>query len=114
MDLKLAGRTALVTGASKGIGLSVCQWFAREGVNLRMSARNGEAMDKAAKELRAQYKIDARTYPLDLSQQSARDELTAACPDVDIVINNAGDIPGGSLDDVNDASWRAEIGRAHV
>ncbi len=107
MDLKLKGRTALVTGASKGIGLSVAQWFAREGVNLRMSARNGAAMDKAAAEMRASCKVDVKTYALDLSSQEARDKLTSACPDVDIVINNAGDVPGGTLDDVSDAAWRA-------
>jgi NAD(P)-dependent dehydrogenase (short-subunit alcohol dehydrogenase family) len=107
MDLKLKGRSVLVTGASKGIGLSVAQWFAREGVNVHMSARNGEAMEKAAREMREQYKVDVKTHALDLSSQAARDKLTAACPDVDIVINNAGDIPGGTLDDVSDAAWRA-------
>jgi 3-oxoacyl-[acyl-carrier protein] reductase len=107
MDLKLAGRSVLVTGASKGIGLSVAQWFAREGCNVRMSARSREKLEVAAAQMRKDYRVDVRTYALDLSSQAARDELTAACPDMDIVINNAGDIPGGSLDDVDDAAWRA-------
>ena len=107
MDMNLKGRSVLVTGASKGIGLSVAQWFAREGCNIRMAARSKEKMDAAAEQMRKDDKVDVRTYGLDLSSQPARDKLTAACPDMDIVINNAGDIPGGSLDDVDDASWRA-------
>ena len=46
MDLKLSGRTVLVTGSSKGIGLSVAQWFAREGVNVCMVARSGEQLER--------------------------------------------------------------------
>jgi 3-oxoacyl-[acyl-carrier protein] reductase len=107
MDLKLTGRSVLVTGASKGIGLSVAQWFAREGVNVHMTARSGDAMEKEARALRESCKVDVKTYALDLSSEEARNRLTAACPDVDIVINNAGDIPGGSLDDVDDKAWRA-------
>jgi len=107
MDLNLRGRTVLVTGASKGIGLSVAQWFAREGCNVRMAARSKDKMDAAAEEMRKAHKVDVRTYGLDLSSQQARDELTAACPDIDVLINNAGDIPGGTLDDVSDAAWRA-------
>ena len=42
MDLKLTGRTALVTGSSKGIGLAVAQWFAREGVNVAVADINLE------------------------------------------------------------------------
>jgi len=46
MDLKLTGRTALVTGSSKGIGLAVAQWFAREGVNVCLVARSGDRLEK--------------------------------------------------------------------
>ena len=45
MDLKLSGRTALVTGSSKGIGLSVAQWLSREGVNLVLVARSGDRIE---------------------------------------------------------------------
>lgn len=107
MDLHLAGRTALITGASKGIGLAVAQCFASEGVNLVLSARSKELLDEHAAELRAQYKVKVDTVPADLSDQAARDQLVAAYPDIDILINNAGAIPGGTIFEVDDKAWRA-------
>jgi hypothetical protein len=107
MDLHLAGRTALITGASKGIGLAVAQCFASEGVNLVLSARSKELLEQNAAELRAKYKVKVDTVPADLSDQAARDRLVTAYPNVDILINNAGAIPGGTIFEVDDKAWRA-------
>lgn len=107
MDLKLAGRTVLITGASKGIGLSVAQWFAREGCQLRLAARSRELLEREAEAIRNRSRVGVRTYALDLSGEAARKELSEACPDVDILVNNAGDIPAGSLEEIDNASWRA-------
>jgi NAD(P)-dependent dehydrogenase (short-subunit alcohol dehydrogenase family) len=107
MDLNLAGRTVLVTGASKGIGLAITQWFAREGCNVRLAARSKDLLEREAASILKSSPVDVRTYALDLSQESARRSLTASCPDIDVLVNSAGDIPAGSLDDVDDASWRA-------
>jgi 3-oxoacyl-[acyl-carrier protein] reductase len=83
MDLKLSGRTALITGSSKGIGLAVAQWFAREGVHVCLVARSADALKKQAAE---------RVY--------------RTFPDVDILVNNAGAIPGGTIHDVDEPAWR--------
>jgi NAD(P)-dependent dehydrogenase (short-subunit alcohol dehydrogenase family) len=107
MDLKLAGRTVLVTGASKGIGLGIAQWFAREGCHLRLAARSKDLLEREAAAIRKSSSVDVQVFALDLSQEAGRKRLTEACPEVDILINNAGDIPAGSLDDVDDAAWRA-------
>jgi NAD(P)-dependent dehydrogenase (short-subunit alcohol dehydrogenase family) len=107
LELNLKGKTVLVTGASKGIGLAAAKSFAAEGCNLHLSSRNKEKLEANAAELRNAYGVDVSFYPLDLSQPVARDALIAACPDVDILINNAGMIPGGSIEDVDDAAWRA-------
>jgi NAD(P)-dependent dehydrogenase (short-subunit alcohol dehydrogenase family) len=107
MDLKLTGRSVLVTGGSKGIGLGVAHWFAREGCNVRLVARSKELLEQGAAAIRKSAPVDVRTLAADLSSSAGRDKVVEAWPDVDILINNAGGIPGGTLDDVDDAAWRA-------
>jgi 3-oxoacyl-[acyl-carrier protein] reductase len=107
MDLKLAGRTVLVTGSSKGIGLSVAQWFAREGVNVCMAARSGEQLEKEADAMRKETGVTVRTMAADLSDPAARERVYNAFSDVDILVNNAGAVPGGTIHDVDEAAWRA-------
>jgi NAD(P)-dependent dehydrogenase (short-subunit alcohol dehydrogenase family) len=107
LELDLKGRTVLVTGASKGLGLAAARGFAAEGCNLRLSARSAAKLEANAAELRAAYGVDVRIWALDLSLPAAREQLIAANPDIDILLNNAGMIPGGSIDDVDDAAWRA-------
>src|SRR6202140_442524 len=107
MDLKLTGRPALVTGSSKGIGLAVAQWFAREGVNVCLVARSGDRLDKEGAAIAKETGVTVRTLAADLAEAAARERVFQTFPDVDILVNNAGAIPGGSLDDVDEAAWRA-------
>src|ERR1700728_2139950 len=106
MDLKLSGRTALVTGSSKGIGLSVAQWLAREGVHVCLAARSGDRLEKEAAAIRKATGVDVRTLAADLSDAAARERVAKAFPDVDILVNNAGAIPGGSIEQVDEPTWR--------
>jgi hypothetical protein len=107
MDLKLAGRTALITGGSKGIGFAVAQRFAEAGCRLCLAARSRQDLSEAAAILRKTANVDVQTFALDLARPDDRDTLVAACADADILINNAGGIPGGTIEDVDDARWRA-------
>jgi NAD(P)-dependent dehydrogenase (short-subunit alcohol dehydrogenase family) len=107
MDLKLAGRSVLITGASKGIGLATAQVFAAEGCHLHLAARSEAPMRTAAAELAARHGVRVDVHPLDLSSTSAMEQLAAACGTIDILINNAGDIPAGRLAEVDDAALRA-------
>jgi 3-oxoacyl-[acyl-carrier protein] reductase len=107
MDLKLSGRTVLITGSSKGIGLGVAQWFAREGVHVCLVARSAKLLDKEAAAIGETAGVTVRTLAADLSDAAARDNVFKTFPDVDIVVNNAGAIPGGSLHDVDEPAWRA-------
>ena len=106
MNLELDGKTALITGASKGIGLALAHVLAREGCNLHLAARNGEAMLAAKKEIEASHEVSVTVHALDLSSTDAMERLAADAGDIDILVNNAGDIPAGSLEIVDDAAWR--------
>ena len=107
MDLKLSGRTALITGSSKGIGLAIAKWFAKEGVNLCMVARSADLLEQEAQAIRSSSQVNVHTMAADLSDPQARRRVFDAFPDVDILINNAGAVPGGAIDDVDEAAWRA-------
>ncbi len=107
MDLKLAGRTALITGGSKGIGLATAQWFAAEGVDVCLVARSPDDLRKAADGIRQASSVTVRTMAADLSDAAARAAVTERFSDVDILINNAGAVPGGPIDKIDEVTWRA-------
>ncbi len=107
MDLKLKGKRALVTGASKGIGLAVAQSLAAEGCHLDIAGRGVPALELARDMLRqAAPGIDVRIHGADLSQVEDQERLAQACAEVDILVNNAGSNPAGDLDDTSDKTWR--------
>lgn len=107
MDLKLSGRSVMITGASKGIGLGIGKWFASEGVNLCLVARSGDLLAKEAEAIRKTAQVNVQTLAADLSDPAARRKVFETFPDVDIVVNNAGAIPGGTIEDVDEKAWRA-------
>ena len=94
MDLELAGKVAVVTGGSKGIGLAVCHLLAREGAHVVVTARGEAALATAAREIRDETGVAADTLAVDVTQTSDLDQLAAHVKDrhgrVDILINNAG------------------------
>ncbi len=101
ITLDLTGQTALITGASQGIGLAAARVFAQAGCNLHLSARNEDALRTAQAELSAQHKVQVTVHPMDLAQPGAMRTLDAAVGDVDILINNAGDIPAGPIESLD-------------
>jgi NAD(P)-dependent dehydrogenase (short-subunit alcohol dehydrogenase family) len=107
MDLQLAGKTALVTGGSKGIGLAVAKTLAAEGCNLHLVARTAADLDVARQDIATRHNVGVETHACDLSDSAAQKALFDACPDVDILVNNAGAIPVGDLLAVDEATWRS-------
>lgn len=106
MNLGLEGRRALITGGSKGIGLATALRFAAEGADLCLVARDAGALADAAKSIRASGETDVSTLAADLSKASERERVYETFPDVDVVVNNAGSIPLGSIDQVDEEAWR--------
>lgn len=106
MDLKLKGKRALVTGASKGIGRACAEALAEEGCEVAICSRSAQALEAAAGEIRARRGTPVRWKALDLSLRGAAEELAAWAGDLDILVNNAGAIPGGDLLRVDEETWR--------
>jgi NAD(P)-dependent dehydrogenase (short-subunit alcohol dehydrogenase family) len=103
MDLRLRGKRALVTGASKGIGAATAEVLAEEGCDVHLVARSAPLLEDLAKRLRAEHGAKVEVHPADLRDA---DDLAGVALDVDILVNNAGDIPGGSLTAVDEETWR--------
>jgi NAD(P)-dependent dehydrogenase (short-subunit alcohol dehydrogenase family) len=106
MDINLKGKTALVTGASKGIGFVIAEHLAAEGVHLHLAARGDKEMKELADKLTKQHGVDITVHRCDLGQTSELEKLGVACNDVDILVNNAGDIPPGTLAEIDSKTWR--------
>ena len=109
MDLQLAGKTALVTGGSEGIGKGIARALAREGVDIAICARRREPLEGAAEEIARE--TGRRIVPIqaDLTRdEDARnfiEEGHRALGRVDIMVNNAGSAPGGVLEHLSEADW---------
>ena len=96
--MELAGRTALLTGATGGLGRATAQALASRGATLLLSGRKAEALEQLAAGLPGE---GHRALPSDLSQPGAAERLAAEAGDVDILVANAG-LPGtGRLPDMS-------------
>jgi 3-oxoacyl-[acyl-carrier protein] reductase len=104
MDLGLEGRSAIITGASRGLGLAIAQAFAGEGARLTICARGAEALEQAAEDLRGRG-AEVLTVALDVTEADAAERVTAAAIErfggIDVLVNNAGGTARGTLD----AAW---------
>jgi len=94
MDLQLSGKTALVTGASRGIGRAVALGLAREGVKLAIAARRVNLLQELAQEISAQRGAEPLVLEIDLYQEGSAEKLAQAASAglgrVDILVNAAG------------------------
>jgi NAD(P)-dependent dehydrogenase (short-subunit alcohol dehydrogenase family) len=106
MELGLRGKKALVTGASKGIGRACAEALAEEGCDIVLVSRTAADLDAAKAAIAGRYNVAVRVFALDLGDSRNVDRLAAECPETEILVNNAGAIPGGNIDTVDEARWR--------
>ncbi|AJR25517.1 MULTISPECIES: SDR family NAD(P)-dependent oxidoreductase [Sphingobium] len=103
MDLKLNGRTALVTGSTAGIGFAIARRLAEEGVEVVITGRNQAKLDDAA----AQLAQSGRVRPILADPATAQGAATLieAAPDVDILVNNLGIYEAKPFTEISDEDW---------
>jgi 3-oxoacyl-[acyl-carrier protein] reductase len=110
MDLGIGGKWALVCAASKGLGKGCAAALVREGVHVVITARGDEALQATAAELRVlNPAVTVRAVAGDITSDAGRAAALAACPQVDILINNAGGPPAGDFRDWNRDTWIAAL-----
>jgi 3-oxoacyl-[acyl-carrier protein] reductase len=119
MDMGIAGRWALVGGASKGLGLGCAAALAAEGVNVVMVSRGREALEASATKIRANYANGAcgnglktpeiQCVAADITTDVGRAAIFALRQDFDIVVTNAGGPPTGDFRSWDRAAWLAAL-----
>ena len=113
MDLGIAGKWALVCGASRGLGLGCAQALAREGVNLVVNARGEAALRAAGEQLSGASGARVVTVAADFTTADGRAAVLAAAggpgADFDIVVTNAGGPPPGDFRTWDRAAWLAAV-----
>ena len=103
----MKGRSALITGASKGIGFSIAQFLAAEGCALHLVSRSESDLRNAKARLVEAHGVEVTVHPVDLAARGCAQQLAAAAPGIDILVNNAGSTPRGTLLDVDEERFRA-------
>jgi 3-oxoacyl-[acyl-carrier protein] reductase len=107
--MQLTNRTAIITGAGKGIGKSTAIALAQEGVRLGLVARNGSDLEALQSELKSTHGVDVYFAPSDVSDKDAVNtaigKLIEQLGSVDILINNAGTATFGTVLDMDPDEW---------
>ena len=109
MDLGIKGRKAIICASSKGLGKACAMTLAGDGVHVFINGRNVEVLEKTAQEIREATGSEVTTVACDVTTPEGRAKILAACPDPDILINNAGGPPTGNFRDWDRDTWIAAL-----
>ena len=106
MDLKLAGKVALVTGSTAGIGFAIARSLAGEGAQVYVNGRTQERVDRAIAAIRlhaGSAKVDG--IAADFSSSAGAEAVIGKLPAVDVLVNNVGIFEPKSFAEITDADW---------
>ncbi|WP_328611578.1 SDR family oxidoreductase [Amycolatopsis sp. NBC_00345] len=113
MEVRLDGRSAIITGASKGLGLAMAKEFAASGANVAILARNPDTLAEAKAAVSAGAQGRVETFSCDVSQaadiRKAHAAVAGAFGPVDILVNNAGQTRSMPSDQITDDVWQEDL-----
>jgi 3-oxoacyl-[acyl-carrier protein] reductase len=109
VDLGIKGKWAVVCAASKGLGYGCARSLAAEGANLVINARTETTLQEAARRIRDETGVEVIAVATDITKPQGRDQVLAAAPQVDILINNAGGPPPGDFRKFTRDDWIAAL-----
>jgi len=106
MNLQLAGKTALVSGSTAGIGLAIAESLAAEGAHVIVNGRTQPRVDAAIQAIKTKYpEATVSGFALDLATAAGNAELVRQLPEVDILVNNLGIFEPKAFEDIPDEDW---------
>lgn len=113
MDLGFAGKVALVTGASRGLGKAVAEILALEGAAVALAARDRKTLESAAREVRDRSRAEVLFQPTDVTREEEVSALVEAVMErfgkIDILVANAGGPPASRFETTELSDWRSGI-----
>jgi 3-oxoacyl-[acyl-carrier protein] reductase len=113
MDLKLEGKRALVTGASRGLGYAVALGLAQEGARIALNSRDANKLGSAAQAITTQTGVEVYQCAGDVGESAVPEQIVetaaAALGGLDLLVTNAGGPPSGRFESFEDADWQKAI-----
>ena len=106
MDLELAGKLALVSGSTAGIGYAIAETLCREGARVIVNGRSRSGVDAALAAIRKATNKDAIGFAGDLSDAGVAEALVREHPGIQILVNNLGIFEPKPFEEIPDADWR--------
>lgn len=109
MDLGISGRKAIVCASSQGLGRACAEALAANGVHVFLNGRRADVLEEAAADIRARFAATVSTIVADATTEEGRAAFLAACPEPDILVNNAAGPPPGDWRQFERDQWQAAV-----
>ncbi len=113
MQIQMDGRSALITGGSRGLGRAMAMKFAQAGANVALAARGSDVLEEAKSEIEAVSNVKVGTYVCDMCDPEQISAMFQAVSSdfgvIDILVNNAGTAVRGKFEEVTDEIWQDDL-----
>lgn len=113
MELNLKGKTAIITGSSRGIGRAIAESLAKEGANVVVTATTQDKADSVASEIKSKYGVEALGFAHDVKSSSSCKDIVSKVVEkfnsIDILVNNAGITRDKLVMQMDDEDWSSVV-----